>query len=922
MTATPDSHSPETAAPRLNVAALDTLTLGAFSAATSGERMTCLRNWLATEPTQDVLQQVFRELSAKDKGAAKLVRERLDEIKRSHAQAAIALEWADRARALLAQARLNVADALAWQRDAARAGAPLSREPLAALKADLVERVRVIEDLQHREQVHREAAVLLAQRIELLSTKPWGEALGVHDALQTDVLAWQAQADVLVAEAQWPSVDLRYHSQLSDARAQLRLVWEAFDAALTLAQAAATDAQAPLPAVPLWADALRSLRGQPSEVAERAQASADPAPAVDPEIKAQAKQAVREALQNLEQEMAAGHGKASAHLALALRAALREHGRWVGAELEARVNAALAAEAELEGWQRWRADQLRQGLLAQAQGLLNRPEGQALGGRKLQEQLKALREAWKATDSGGAANHALWKKFDEACNQAHQVVAQWLEQRKAQTQQNRSQRLALIDELKAWTETSAQAPEGDWRAVARALHGFAQRWRDAGHLNEKQFAELQSAWKTAFDAAQAPLEALRATSLNLRHAMIDEAVALGAAVRLDIAQVKALQGRWQQEAQRVPLERRQEQKLWDAFRKPIDEAFQRKGAEREQNRAAESAHDQAVRTAAQALNAASAAGDALAIRSAMDALQAAMRGQALAQAVEQNRADAPVQLAQTATNSVANDVPAAAVSADVSDAPATPPAPVAEPAGDPASAAPDAPAQPAPAALRKAVVAMRGDDRPGSRREAAAPAGRAAGGARGPGGRAAAGAWGERGPRDERNARGADRVGREARPAESFARGPRLGDGAFRAQRDAFEHAQAALRKLAAQAHGEALTGLLHAWAQRSAQLPSVQELGARVSPAVRTQWAQAISQPPAADAAQALLRLEVAAEVPSPAALLDARRQLQLNLLTRRHEAAPSQTWAQDAAQVLASAHSEASAQRLQRALKVLLHA
>jgi len=36
----------------------------------------------------------------------------------------------------------------------------------------------------------------------------------------------------------------------------------------------------------------------------------------------------------------------------------------------------------------------------------------------------------------------------------------------------------------------------------------------------------------------------------------------------------------------VPLDRRHEQKLWDAFRAPIDEAFNRKTAEREKASAA------------------------------------------------------------------------------------------------------------------------------------------------------------------------------------------------------------------------------------------------------------------------------------------------------------------------------------------------
>lgn len=44
--------------------------------------------------------------------------------------------------------------------------------------------------------------------------------------------------------------------------------------------------------------------------------------------------------------------------------------------------------------------------------------------------------------------------------------------------------------------------------------------------------------------------------------MIDEATALGEAASLRIDAVKALQQRWQAEAQVVPLDRKHEQKLW------------------------------------------------------------------------------------------------------------------------------------------------------------------------------------------------------------------------------------------------------------------------------------------------------------------------------------------------------------------------
>ena len=69
---------------------------------------------------------------------------------------------------------IDVVDA-ATQRDAAKAGAPLSKEPLSTLKNQLAERIKGVEDLQTRVQIQREAAVLLAQRIEL-----WRRLARVH----------------------------------------------------------------------------------------------------------------------------------------------------------------------------------------------------------------------------------------------------------------------------------------------------------------------------------------------------------------------------------------------------------------------------------------------------------------------------------------------------------------------------------------------------------------------------------------------------------------------------------------------------------------------------------------------------------------------------------------------------------------------
>ena len=916
---------------------LDALTSGALTAPTSGERSSRLRDWLASDPSPELMQQVFKEMSARDKGASKLLREKLDELKRTKTQDSLAQEWADKAQSLLQAHQFKVADAMAWQRDAAKAGAPLSREPLAGLRQALTERIKHVDELEHRAQVQRETALLLTQRIEVLSTKSWQEAIDQQTVLQADLKRLHDEFAALQSDAHWSSVDPKYPFLVAETTKHIPLVWEAFSAALAQTQAAAQDANLPLPAVPAWADQLRQSRGESAAAAPAVPVSKAKAEA--PPESSQVALQVPSMLLQLEKEVALGHSKAMSSAASLLRAALKTKGLQLDTELAQQVQTALAAAAELEGWQRKRADEIRLQLVTKAEALLQAPvaaptatevtdaeesqavpetspEGDtevsadaastapevipevasaavdysqwvpAMGGRKLQDTLRQLRDEWKKTDQGGLPNHGLWKRFDQACNRAYPFVQAWLGKAKAESAAHREGRLALLAEVGAWTQ--AHQSNTDWKTQARELHQFSERWRNSGHLSEKAFADMQTQWKAAIKAAHVGLEAAQTQSITLRRAMIEEAKALGEAPQLRIDAVKALQQRWQLESQAVPVERKLAQKLWDAFRQPLDEAFSRKT----QSRAAAPAqnlseHDKAVMAAAEELEKAIAQGDAAQIRQAMAHVNAVSAGQAAAPA-------------------------------------ATPPAPVATPpeedASPPSSDAPegepavqpDEAVAPAPkVVVVKKVVAVRGDDRPGQKKTEPAAAGRF-GDKSGP----------RRPERDTGNRRGPDagRGGLRDKPAYET-RGPRLGDAAFRAQRQALELADTALRKLAMQAHGETLVHLLGAWQQRqSEQLPAAKELGARLSAQQRQDWAKALQAAPQGSPDQALLRLEIAAEVPTPASHVDARRMLQLQLLTKRNDAGPAQTWAQDVAQVLGSSYEEENAKRVQAALKVLL--
>jgi len=910
---------------------LDALTAGALTAPTSGERSSRIRDWLASDPSPELMQQVFKEMSTRDKGAAKLLREKLNELKRTKTQDSLAQDWADKAQSLLQAQPFKVADAMAWQRDAAKVGAPLSREPLAGLRQALTERIKHVDELEHRAQVQRETALLLTQRIEVLSTKSWQEALDQQSALQADLKRLHDEFEALQTDAHWSSVDPKYPSLVIETTKHIPLVWDAFSAALAQTQAAAQDSNLPLPAVPAWADQLRESRGE-SVVAAPA-APANKAKADAPPQASQVALQVPSMLLQLEKEVALGHSKAMSSAASLLRNALKTKGLNLDTELSQKVQTTLAAAAELEGWQRKHADEIRLQLVTKAEALLQPPamapvasdvanvEEQAapvvtpdvipevasptpvdysqwvpaMGGRKLQDTLRQLRDEWKKTDQGGMPNHGLWKRFDQACNRAYPFVQAWLGKAKAESAAHREGRLALLAEVAAWTE--AHQSDTDWKTQARELHQFSERWRNSGHLSEKAFADMQTQWKAAIKAAHVGLEAAQTQSITLRRAMIEEAKALGEAPQLRIDAVKALQQRWQIESQAVPVERKLAQKLWDAFRQPLDEAFSRKTQSRASAPAQNlSEHDKAVMTAAAELEKAIAQADASAIRQAMAHMQAVSSGQAAA--------PAPVQT-EAATQTHAQSPPIVAPEQDALS-------PVSDSAdGEPVVQPEEAVAPPPKPVVVKKVVAVRGDDRPGQKKTEPAPAGRFGdkSGAR-------------RIERETGNRRGPDtgRGGLRDKPAYE-ARGPRLGDAAFRAQRQALEQADTALRKLAMQAHGETLVHLLGAWQQRqSDQLPAAKDLGARLSAQQRQDWAKALQAAPQGSPDQALLRLEIAAEVPTPASQVDARRMLQLQLLTKRNDAGPAQTWAHDVAQVLGSSYDEESAKRVQAALKVLL--
>ncbi len=939
----------------------------------AADRAELVRQWLDAQPDADAIASLYKEYSHRDKGVARQLKERQEAIKRTRQQAALTAEWAAKAQSLLQQQRLAIADILAWQRDTARMGAPLAHEPLASLRTALQARLLGVEDLHTQIQVHKEAAVLLAQRIEIQANKGWSQVREIFQTLLADVQSWQAKTRAIQAHDLWGGIELRMEPMLENAKEQLLAVWQAFSAAYDSADKASKDNQAPLPKVTAWAADIEAQRvaAIQEDLAQKKQLSAEQRLALQAKLKARREQsvaAVQPLLRKLEQELNLGHGKASIEAAQKLREALRVHESALEASMAAHAHSALAAAGELGDWQRWRADQLRIELIQKAEKL----KVQALAPAKQQEQLRQLREHWKTTDQGGQPNHSLWRQFDSICNEAHKVVEAWIEQQKSLANEHCAQRQALIAEVRAFGAAQTQGdhagehPKDYWKAQLRSQQQFIKRWHNSGRVAEKVWGELNSAFRHAMDTTFAALNAASTTSVELRSQLIEQAQQLGLDALASIDQVRALQEQWKTQAQRMPLERHQEQRLWDQFRQALDAVFAAKDEVRKQQRAAQQAAEKPTLDAIATVAAATAAGDAQAIQHALQQLDAALHGvpnvaSPTATALAEAPSNAtPPPAAEAATAPAASGAPSVATataacsddhshaSGDVSAAPGFHVASGSEaPAANNSSATP-APEAPQAVAVPRRVVAVRGDDRPPAQKFASALLAQAKAGGRNKSeakpmhgdrrheGRSHHGhssdrlaqatrpGAGDRGAQsgarnDQRAERSEQRSGWTERVADRDER-LRLSRDTLDAARQARACAQKQLRALAAQAHGASVSQVLQAWHSRdSALLPRPVEAG-RLAPALPT-WTKALAQNSKGvqtAAQEALLQLEIATELPSPAAYQAARRMLQLKMLTQRG-GPDAHAWQQQVAHVLQSPHNEESATRLLAILKTL---
>ena len=523
------------------------------------------------EPAQ--LRRLADGARDKDRGVARLARQRLDEIEYRAAQATAADAILAQAEAFAAQSG-PIASALV-ELDRRWKALDLRNDPERYARWDAVGLI-LQQRFQREDEVHREKA-RFEQRLngwlESLKAEPATSALpGLRDELMS-LRAFATEHNNInalerLAEAERRLVALEQAAPILAAAEAL-----VHEAEILAADTQIDDAQLPA----RWQ--LLDVVGRTPALTQRFEAALgviEQRRLASVRATEQQQGSVRQQLHALlhvaEQALAAGQLQEARTAADKLRP-LRPLAGLLPKPTVHRMGRVAQQLGELERWQKFGQQTARVQLCDRAEALLT----QTLTPTALAREVQQLRAEWKKLDEEHpGVPKPLWERFDRACEKAYAPAARHFAEQAARYKEAFKQREDFIFAAEVHAPTLLTEPR-DWRAIERWLHETDTTWRGTslGSVQENAWKKLDARLKSTLAPLRDALSAARQEAKAVRQALITEAQALAAkALERDTpSKVKDLQARWQGHAKSVTLAQRDERTLWETFRTACNAVF-------------------------------------------------------------------------------------------------------------------------------------------------------------------------------------------------------------------------------------------------------------------------------------------------------------------------------------------------------------
>jgi hypothetical protein len=248
-----------------------------------------------------------------------------------------------------------------------------------------------------------------------------------------------------------------------------------------------------------------------------------------------------------------------------------------------RLSRVVQQIGELERWMSFGQHNARVQLCERAEALASETHPPAQLAREVQK----LRADWKALDEQHAGvPKSLWERFDAACEKAYAPAARHFAELHASRKQARKQREEFIAAAAQVAGALLAAEPRDLKAVERWLRETDQAWHhgELGSVEPDSWKKLDARLKQAVAPLRELLGQARGEAKSGRQALIAEAEALLAKAqeRDAPAQARALQARWTEHAKAHPLAGRDERALWERFRAACNAVFEARDSQRKE----------------------------------------------------------------------------------------------------------------------------------------------------------------------------------------------------------------------------------------------------------------------------------------------------------------------------------------------------
>ncbi|MGB1008909.1 MAG: DUF349 domain-containing protein [Thiolinea sp.] len=249
-------------------------------------------------------------------------------------------------------------------------------------------------------------------------------------------------------------------------------------------------------------------------------------------------------------------------------------------KLDQRLRAAAPMVMEFKDWRRWGTDQAREHLIETAQRLEN---DASMDPEQRAKEIKALRQEWrKLAQMEPGKQRQQWKDFDSKVTAAYEPSKQHFAEQARQRAEHLRQREGVCIQLETMRDVT-DWENVDWKAQLAGINELRKAWKRCGTVGHKEWKAINQRFNDAMDALEVQLKGEREHNFKARQRLVEQAEALLELEDIQAAttEAKALQSHWQIT---VPSRPKEEQKLWKAFRSPIDEVFKRLGNERQSRR--------------------------------------------------------------------------------------------------------------------------------------------------------------------------------------------------------------------------------------------------------------------------------------------------------------------------------------------------